>query len=275
MTKNRGTQDWNERKMRKNETKGRLKKGEVVAGVALQQLRSTELPRLLGAAGFDYLFIDAEHGGFNMETMQDMVKAAAQAGITPLIRVAELRYSLVARALDIGAQGIILPRVEDPELLRTALSWTRFPPRGIRGFGITPPLMEYRAASMVEIMAAANEETLNIVQFESVEALERSHELLEVEGIDVAMIGPADLSISMGLPGEFDHPRLVRGIEQFISDCEQHGVIPGIHCRSTEMAKPWIAKGMRLVGCGSEITMLMERAQSMINELGLSELALD
>lgn len=260
--------------MRKNETKGRLKKGEVVAGVALQQLRSTELPRLLGAAGFDYLFIDAEHGGFNMETMQDMVKAAAQAGITPLIRVAELRYSLVARALDIGAQGIILPRVEDPELLRTALSWTRFPPRGMRGFGITPPQIDYRAASMVEIMAAANEETLNIVQFESVEALERSHELLGVEGIDVAMIGPADLSISMGLPGEFDHPQLVRGIERFIGDCEQHGVIPGIHCRSTEMAKPWIAKGMRLVGCGSEITMLIERAQSMISELGISELGI-
>jgi 2-keto-3-deoxy-L-rhamnonate aldolase RhmA len=256
--------------MRINETKRRLKRGEVVAGVALQQLRSTELPRLLGAAGFDYIFIDAEHGGFNLETMQDMVKAAVQAGITPFIRVAELHYSLVARALDIGAQGIIMPRVEDPELLRTAIGWTRFPPLGTRGFGITASQISYRSASMVEIMDYANRETMNIVQFESVEALERSDELLAVAGIDVAMIGPADLSISMGVPGEFDHPRLIGAIERFIGDCQRHGVIPGIHCRSTEMAKPWIAKGMKLVGCGSEITMLIERAQSMIVELGIS-----
>jgi 2-keto-3-deoxy-L-rhamnonate aldolase RhmA len=265
---NPGWQQQNENKMRKNETRGRLSEGKVVVGVALQQLRSPELPRLLGAAGFDYIFIDAEHGGFNMETMQDMVKAAIQAGITPFIRVAELRYSLVARALDIGAQGIIMPRVEDPELLRTAIGWTRFPPHGTRGFGITAPQISYRAAKMVEIMDHANRETMNIVQFESVEALERSDELLAVKGVDVAMIGPADLSISMGRPGEFDHPELVGAIERFIADCQRHMVIPGIHCRSTDMAKPWIAKGMKLIGCGSEITMLMERAQSIILELG-------
>ncbi len=257
--------------MRKNETKNRLIGGEVVAGVALQQLRSTELPRLLGAAGFDYIFIDAEHGGFNMETMQDMVKAALQAGITPLIRVAELRYSLVARALDIGAQGIIMPRVEDPELLRTAIAWTRFPPHGVRGFGITASQISYQSAKMVEIMEHANRETMNVVQFESIEALQRIDDLLSIDGIDVAMIGPADLSISMGVPGEFDHPDLVASIEKFITDCERHGVVPGIHCRSIEMAKPWIAKGMRLVGCGSEITMLIERAQSMISELRVAQ----
>jgi 2-keto-3-deoxy-L-rhamnonate aldolase RhmA len=257
--------------MRMNETKERLKRGEAVVGIALQQLRSTELPRLLGAAGFDYVFIDAEHGGFNMETMQDMVKAAVQAGITPFIRVAELSYSLVARALDIGAQGIILPRVEDPELLRTALGWTRFPPSGVRGFGITAAQISYQSASMVEIMEHANRETMNIVQFESVEAMERREELLAVEGIDVAMIGPADLSISMGLPGEFDHPRLVGEIERFIADCRRYNVVPGIHCRSTEMAKPWLARGMKLIGCGSEITMLIERAQSMVSELGIRQ----
>ena len=167
--------------------------------------------------------------------------------------------------------GSIGGPVINPELLRTAIAWTRFPPHGVRGFGITASQISYQSAKMVEIMEHANRETMNVVQFESIEALQRIDDLLSIDGIDVAMIGPADLSISMGVPGEFDHPDLVASIEKFITDCERHGVVPGIHCRSIEMAKPWIAKGMRLVGCGSEITMLIERAQSMISELRVAQ----
>ena len=258
-------------KMRKNWTKERLRNGGVVKGLALQQLRSAEIPRLLAATGFDYLFVDMEHGGFNLETVQDVVAAAGQAGITPLVRVAELRYSLVARTLDVGAQGIIFPRVEDPELLREAISWTRFPPLGMRGFGITPPQLDYQAVGMAEVMAHANAETMNVVQFETGRALERSDELLSVEGVDVAMIGPADLSISLGMPGEFEHPRMVGAIETFIDACNAHGVVPGIHCRTAALAKPWLERGMRLVGSGSEITLLLERAREVVAELSVGE----
>ena len=257
--------------MRKNLMKERLEAGRVVKGLALQQLRSAEIPRLLAAAGFDYLFVDMEHGGFNLETVQDVVAAASQAGITPLVRVAELSYSLVARTLDVGAQGIIFPRVEDPALLREAISWTRFPPVGSRGFGITPPQLDYQPVGMREIMAHANAETMNIVQFETGRALERSDELLSVAGVDVAMIGPADLSISLGIPGEFEHPRMVGAIESFIVACNSHGVVPGIHCRTVGLARPWLERGMRLVGSGSEITILLERAREVIAELSPGE----
>src|SRR3954469_17408758 len=98
--------------MRANRTKRRLLLGETVFGCALQCYRSSEIPRALAAAGFDWFFIDMEHGGFDLETAQDLVAAGVSAQITPLVRVAELQYSLVARLLDIGAQGIILPRVE-------------------------------------------------------------------------------------------------------------------------------------------------------------------
>lgn len=252
--------------MKSNLTKERLREGRAVIGLAQQQIRSAEIPRLLGAAGFDYIFIDTEHGAFNLETVQDIVIAANQSGITPFVRVAELKYSLVARALDIGAHGIIFPRVEDARLLKEAISWTKFPPVGMRGFGIGPPLIDYEPAGMPEIIEHANSELMNIVQFETVKSLQLIDELLAVEGIDVAMIGPADLSISLGIPGELDHPTLVSAVEQFILDCQRNQVIPGIHCRSAEMAMFWITKGMKLVGCGGETTLLMERAQSIITE---------
>src|SRR5262245_28548269 len=157
--------------MRMNRTRERLLAGHIVTGLALQQLRSAEIPRLLAAAGFDYIFVDTEHGGFDIETVQDMVSAANLAGITPFVRVCELRYSLVARALDVGAQGIIFPRVEDPELLREAISWTKFPPAGTRGFGVSPLLLDYQAHSFTEIIEHFNTQTMSIVQFETLSAL--------------------------------------------------------------------------------------------------------
>jgi len=253
--------------MRINQTMERLRQGEAVFGCAVQQLRSAEIPRLLAAAGFDYLFVDTEHGGFNLETVQDLVSAANQSGITPLVRVGELLYSLVARSLDVGAQGIIFPRVEDPQRLLEAISWTKFPRAGTRGFGITAPQLDYQQRSLPEIIEHANAQTMVVVQFETVTALERSGELLAVPGIDVAMIGPTDLSISMGVPGEFEHPKLIAAVEEFIAACERCGVVPGIHCRTTALARKWPPRGMRLVGCGSEITFLLERAKEAVAEM--------
>src|SRR5258707_14553630 len=118
--------------MRINTTKERLQRGETVYGCGLQVYRAPEIPRAFAAAGFDYVFIDMEHGSYNLETVHDMITASALANITPIVRVAELAYSLVCRLLDAGAQGIILPRVEDPKPLGEAFSWISFPPIGKR-----------------------------------------------------------------------------------------------------------------------------------------------
>lgn len=253
--------------MKVNQTKLRLQNNEVVFGCALQQYRSTETPRLLAAVGFDYLFIDSEHGGFSLETIQDLVVASNQSGITPFVRVGEMLYSLVTRALDIGAQGIIFPRVESAYLLEEAIRWAKYPPVGIRGFGFMPPQLDYETLSMPEIIRHLNAHTMIIVQFETVLSIERCDELLSVPGIDVAMIGPTDLSISLGVPGEFDHPKLIETVDVFIEACARHGVVPGIHCRTAKMAIPWLQRGMRFLGCGSEHGMLLEKALDTMDDL--------
>ena len=250
-----------------NHTQTRLRDGHSVFGCIFQLFRSAEIPRLLAAAGFDFVFIDCEHGGFDLETIQDVVRVSRLAGITPLVRVGELSYSLAARALDVGAQGIILPRVEEPELLQEALSWMKFPPVGKRGFGLGPPQLDYRTQSFAETIADANASTLTVVQFESVKALERADELLAVPGVDVGLIGPSDLSISLGVPGEFEHPRLVEAVCSFIKACQRRGVAPGIQVRNATLARAWVGRGMRFVGCGSELTLLLAKAQETVAEL--------
>ncbi len=256
--------------MKVNTTKARLQNKEVVVGVALQQYRSAELPRLFAAVGFDYLFIDSEHGGFSLETVQDFVVAANHAGITPFVRVGEMSYSLVTKALDVGAQGVIFPRVECASLLEEAISWTKYPPHGRRGYGFMAPQLGYEQRSMAEVMTHLNAHTMVIAQFETSISVQRCDELLSVPGIDVAMIGPADLSVSLGIPGEFEHPRLLDAVAVLVAACERHGVVPGIHCRDWTLAAPWLSRGMRFLGCGSEHGVMLEKARQTITEVRIA-----
>jgi 2-dehydro-3-deoxyglucarate aldolase/4-hydroxy-2-oxoheptanedioate aldolase len=253
--------------MRVNHTRERLAKGEAVFGCGLQVYRSAEICRTFAAAGFDYVFIDLEHGSYDLETVQDMIKAAVESGITPIVRVAELLYSLICRLLDAGAQGVILPRVEDPKVLEEAVGWMRFPPEGTRGYGVNPTMLGYESHTFPEVIEHLNRNTVSVVQFETVTAMERADELLSVHGVDIAMVGPADLSISLGIPGQFEHPLLISTVERLIEKCVAHHVVPGIQTRTVGMAKAWAERGMRFVGASAEHGLLLEKARETVAAL--------
>ncbi|HKA01265.1 MAG TPA: aldolase/citrate lyase family protein [Candidatus Solibacter sp.] len=259
--------------MRTNLTRERLAKGETVYGCGLQVYRAPEIVRCFAAAGFDYVFIDQEHGSFNLETVHDMITASKTAGITPIVRVGELQYTLCARLLDQGAQGIILPRVDEPKQLEEALSWFRFPPMGKRGFGINPTMIEYEMRGMPDIIEHQNRETLAVAQIETLRAVEACNELLSLPGLDVIMIGPADLSIALGMPGQFDNPVFLATIEKVIDACNRHGVVPGIQTRGVAMARAWAERGMRFVGVAAEHVFLLEKCKEALATLRVSKTA--
>jgi 2-keto-3-deoxy-L-rhamnonate aldolase RhmA len=253
--------------MRVNSVKKALKEGQLQLGCGFAQLRSPEVARILAAAGFHWSFLDGEHGGFDQETLQDLCQAAVAAGLSPIVRVAELQYALIARALDCGAQGIIFPRVECPEVLQRAVSWTKFPPAGIRGFGLTPVQVDYERATIPQIIDHMNENVMVVLQIETKLAVERREELLSVPGVDVVMVGPVDLSISLGVPGDFQHPKMVEAMEQIRDSCIAHGVVPGTQTRTLALAKFWKERGMLFLGCGSETGFLWEKATETVGAL--------
>src|SRR6266481_1864262 len=133
--------------MKKNTVKQALAEGKLQLGTGFGQLRSQEIATILAAAGFHWAFLDTEHGGFDLETVQDICRLAVMVGLSPIVRVADLQYSLVARALDCGAEGVIFPRVESVKLLEQAISWTKFPPAGVRGYGLTAVQIDYAKAT--------------------------------------------------------------------------------------------------------------------------------
>jgi len=253
--------------MQTNRVKQGLRAGKLQLGVALWQLRSAEIARVYAAVGFDWIFLDTEHGGFDIETVQDICRVANLANIAPIVRATDVQYPLIARALDCGAQGIIFPRVESPELLERAVSWTQFPPKGARGFGLAGPQTGYGAHSMSEVIDHMNANTLVVLQIETVRAFEARNELLSVAGIDAVLIGPADLSVSLGVPGEFQHPRMIETIEAIRDSCVRFGVAPGLHARSSALAKFWRDRGMLFLSCSNEVALLQERASEVIAEL--------
>ena len=253
--------------MRINTVKQALKAGKTVFGCSTSMIRSPEIPRILAAAGLDWTYLDSEHGGFDLETLQDLIRAANESGLCPVVRVGDLQYPLVARALDCGAQGVLFPRVESPELLAQAISWTRFPPEGVRGFGLQPVHIGYETKTMPEIIAHMNANTMVVLQIETKTALERVDDLLAVPGVDAVMVGPADLSTSLGVPGEFDHPSMVDAIERVKESCNRHGVAPGLHVRLLPLALKWRDRGIRFLSCNSEIGFLLDQAKATVAAL--------
>lgn len=253
--------------MRANAVKQALQEGKTVLGTSYGQLRDVEIARILKAAGFDYVYLDGEHGGFGIETVQDICRVASAVGLTVFTRVADMEYELIARALDCGSDGVIFPRVESPELLAKAISWCKFPPVGIRGYGLTAMQADYENVTIPEMIAHRNENGMVILQIETVKAVEAREELLSVPGIDVMMVGPVDLSISLGVPGQFEHPLFVETIDKLRDTCVAKGIVPGIQCRGVALSKFCRDRGFRFLGTSNEWAMMLEKGKEIVGAL--------
>lgn len=253
--------------MRTNPVKRALASGKTVIGCELSRLRSPDVPRLFAAGGFDFVFIDTEHSALSLETVADMVATARATGIVPIVRVSQAEYTLVARTLDQGAQGIIIPRVNTPQEVRDIVSWMRFPPEGIRGYADTAAQTEFQPVTPREFVDAGNTENLCVIQIERRQAVENVEAMLAVPGVDVACMGCMDLSVDLGIPGELDHPSMVESIERVLAAGRRNGVAVGIISGNFEAVAKWMRAGMRFVSYSTETLLLQEISAITVKRL--------
>lgn len=253
--------------MRTNKVKRDLMAGEVVVGTMIQEIRSPAIAQIFAAAGFDFFIIDMEHGAYDLVIAADIIKVARLEGICPLVRVPDRRYPPLGRILDIGALGLMVPRVETEEEVKEIVAEVKYPPLGRRGCSITMGNNDYRPQAVDAFIKEANQETLVIIQIELEKAVHDIDSLLSVRGVDVALIGPGDLSISLGLPGQPDHPQVLQAIDRVLAACEKYHVVPGIHLNNVDRLVEWLRRGMRMVAWSTDVWMLLNSGTEAVRRL--------
>jgi 2-keto-3-deoxy-L-rhamnonate aldolase RhmA len=233
----------------------------------IQELRSPAIAQILAAAGFDFFFIDMEHGSYDLTMASDIIKTGRLEGVCPLVRAPDIRYSPLSRILDIGALGVMVPRVRTKEDVEYIVNKLKYPPHGQRGCSITGGNNDYRSEPVSTFIKAANRETMVIIQVELSEAVEDIDALLSVPGVDVALLGLGDLSISLGVPGQSDHPKVLQAGTRVIDACGRHNVVPGIHQGSADALVNWIERGVRMVTWSTDIWMLLNGGTDAVRYL--------
>jgi 2-keto-3-deoxy-L-rhamnonate aldolase RhmA len=239
-----------------NELMEKMKRGTPVYGPWIVT-NSVDNVIMFGRAGVDCLIIDCEHGNMSMETAGTMVSVARQFPVTPLLRVPGNDLIWIKKGLDTGADGIMIPMINSREEAESAISYCKYPPEGIRGLGAGRATNSFVDGN--EYFNRANKDIMIIIQIEHYKAVEQIEEILSVPGIDVAFIGPYDLSVSMGIPGQTQHKDIELAIKKVLKACEKNAIIPGIFAGKAHLRK-YRKMGFKLLLGGLDGHMLYEAA---------------
>ena len=253
--------------MRRNLVKKKLMAGETVIGTMIQEMVSPSSAQIVKQLGFDFFMLDMEHGPYTLKYAGDILRVGRILDLCPVVRVASAEYHLICQPLDHGAMGVMLPRTETREQVELLVESVKYPPMGKRGYSSESPHTEYTFGPVPEYIEMNNEDTLVIVQIERKAAVDNLDEILSVPGVDVALMGLEDLSISLGRPGQSDHPDVSAAVEKVIAACERHNVVSGIHTGGAETLLGWMDKGMRYIMCSCDLCFMMDAAAADLAKL--------
>jgi 2-keto-3-deoxy-L-rhamnonate aldolase RhmA len=256
----------------KNAARDRLAAGELALGVGIRQARTVDIASIMKAAGYDWLFLDLEHNSMDLDTAVQISVAALGAGIAPIVRVPARQYWLATRVLDGGALGIVMPHVDDAEEAKRIADHLRYPPQGHRSIAGGLPHFGYQPVATGEAVKALNAAMLVVVMLETPTAISNADAIAAVPGVDALLIGTSDLSIEMGIPGQFADERVVAAYRDTVAACRAHGKYAGIGgVYEEDLLKRYIGMGVRLVLGGGDLGFMASAAAArakMLRDLG-------
>jgi 2-keto-3-deoxy-L-rhamnonate aldolase RhmA len=242
--------------VRPNALKARTLAGETVLGALVFEFFSPGMPQVLKAADCEFALFDMEHTGLGFETLKMLFAACRGIDVSPMVRVPRGEYHFLARALDVGAHGVMVPMVESAGEAQRIVEATHYPPQGRRGaaFGIAQD--DYRGGDVKAKVAALNERTLVIAQIESERGLDEVEAIAATPGIDVLWLGHFDLTNFLGIPGEFEHPQYLAAIKSIVAAARRHGKGLGFMAADDTWAQRYRAFGFNMIAAGLDQTLL-------------------
>ena len=250
----------------------RLRARQAVIG-GMVSLSSPALVEGIGYSGLDFVIIDTEHGPADTESAENLLRAAKAGGTVPFVRVPAAQRDLISRAMDSGAAGVMVPQINSLADLSLAVNAMRFPPQGTRGLAPTVRAARYGFLPLEEFLAWTNEETLLIAQIESRDAVGNLPGLLRTGKIDIAFIGPMDLSQSLGVPGLVSHDSVQTAIEDILQICRECNVVAGSVARDANGVAEWVRRGCSFVALTSTLPFrvyrdCIDQARLLLGKLG-------
>jgi len=240
----------------------------LVLCLALLNSRTPEVPAIAAACGYDAVYVDLEHTATSLETAQMLCATAIGAGIAGLVRVPSHDPSVIARVLDGGAVGIIVPHVNSKEEAEAVVQAARFPPIGHRSISGPNAVSGYQPRSADQLVELLERRTVVAVMVETPTAVEASDAIAAVEGIDMILLGPSDLTAEMGIHGQYENDHFHRAVESVAAACRDHGVALGIAgIKSLDLLNRFVGLGLRFISAGTDVGMMTEAATARARAL--------
>jgi 2-keto-3-deoxy-L-rhamnonate aldolase RhmA len=247
-----------------NAAKARLKKNQLAVGIGIRLVRNVDIIKVMKAAGFDWLFLDLEHGVMSIETAAEICVAAQDSGIAPIVRVPYGELAMATRLLDGGALGIVVPHVDTAEEAREIADRLRYPPLGHRSVGGGQAQFDYAPMKMAEMIRRSNDNTLITVMIETPKAVKNADAIAAVPGIDCLLVGSSDLSMELGIPGDRGHQKIQDSVDKVVAACKKHGKWPGMGgAYSDELLKLYTGKGMKMILSGNDMPLMIAATKAL------------
>ena len=244
--------------MRDNPVKHRIAEGGTSFGAMLFEFFTPGVAQIVKVAGAEFALYDMEHSGASVETMKAQAAFCRGLGVVPMVRVPTTQYHFIARCLDAGMMGIMVPMVESVQQAREIVSFTRYPPHGVRGAGFGMAHDDYEGGAPADKMAMAHRRTLVICQIETAKGAAAVDGIAAVDGVDVVWLGHFDLTSFMGIPGQFTHPDFLRAVDAVVAAADRHGKTAGFMASDETWARDYFAKGFRMMAVGPDQALLQQ-----------------
>ncbi len=251
--------------MFKNNLKRKLKNNDVCFGTFIAS-NAPDTVEICGILGFDFIVIDAEHGYVSPETSLPMIRAAQGRNMTPIVRISENSEALVLRTLDTGAEGIHIPQINTVSDGEKAIRYSKYFPLGTRGLSFHRAC-GYGTDDINKYLSSQNDETLVVFHCENEACLDDIDKIAAIEGLDVLIYGPFDMSQSMGIPGQVNHPDVEAGAQKMLDACKRNNVAAGIFCSDIKSAEERISQGFTYITVGVDCKVIADAYANIINGL--------
>jgi 2-keto-3-deoxy-L-rhamnonate aldolase RhmA len=257
--------------MKPNRFQQVLSEGRVPVGHMLLEFGTRGMAQILDNAGVDFVIIDTEHSAFTTAELADLVGWFKATTVAPFVRIPQIEYHLIARTLDLGVLGLMVPNVRTGAEAKAIVEAAKYLPQGKRGVIMGNAHTDFKNVNPAEQMAYSNRNTTIICQIESVEGLENLEAIATTPGVDVLWVGHFDLTNSQGIPGQFHDARFLDALQMVVDTCRKHGLGAGIQPGSLAQAQEWMALGFNIISYSGDFMVYAAAMKEAVD--GVRQLA--